>query len=129
MSDVHTFSAGDFIICKPAEELREPSNKDFEVYARVIKVDRSCNAMEIVSFLKQGQLLQGRRGLPLDQCEEHYYQPMDKQDLESFIRGLFGLLTSVNYLRLMESQRALVRSVFGAAVKAWMRLAEEEEMR
>ena len=115
-------NTGDFIICKPAEEKREPSNVDFEIYARVDKVDRCYNLLETTSFLKQGRLYQGRRILPLDVCEEKYYQAMNMRDLEEFIGGLFALSTSKNYDWMKESEKENIRKTQKAAVEEWLRM-------
>lgn len=83
------FREGDFVICKPAEELREPSNIEFEIYARVVKVDPEKDTVTLDRYLKCGQLHFSVKELPLTSLEEdRYYQPMNKQELATFITGL-----------------------------------------
>lgn len=118
---------GDFIICKPSEEKREPSNVDFEIYARVDKVDRCFNVLETTSFLKQGRLYRGRRVLPLDECEEKYYQPMNMRELEEFIGGLFALSTSKKFGWMKESEKENIRETQKAAAEAWLKFEKREK--
>lgn len=83
------FREGDFVICKPAEELREPENVNFEIYARVVKVDPEKDTVTLDRYLKCGQLHFSVKELPLTSLEEDgYYQPMNKQELATFITGL-----------------------------------------
>lgn len=122
-----TIKPGDFIICKPDDEKRDPSNVDFELYARVDKVDRCFNFLETTSFLKQGRLYQGRRVLPLDVCEERYYQPMNKHELEEFIGGLFTLSASKEYDWMKESEKENILEIKKDAVAAWLKFEEGEQ--
>ena len=121
----YIFKPGDFIVGKSAEAARVLFSEEFGVYARVAKVERDKNSIEIVSFLEQGQAFQGRRVSSLAECEEVYYRPMSKQELENFIKGLFALCTSPNFSWMLKLPREAIRETYDAAVKSWLELEKE----
>lgn len=82
----YKLKTGDLVICKPAEEFREPSNVDFEVYARVIWVFREQDRAILRRYLKQGRLFSNEQLLPLSGLEAiNAYQPMNVAERETFL--------------------------------------------
>ena len=84
------FKKNDLVICKPEEDKRNDSNKNFEIYARVV-VAETGNVM-LDRYMKNGSLSITQR---LEVPEEKYfeggkvmYQPMNKQEMRLFQKGL-----------------------------------------
>lgn len=87
------FKENDFIICKPAEEKRTKANVDFEIYARIVKIDESENNAFLDKYLEQG-LLHCETGKDIDGNEVYikfplnelsrFYQPMNSEEKQIF---------------------------------------------
>jgi hypothetical protein len=106
---MYKFQKDDLIICKPAEQERDDSNKDFEIYARVAEVDRDRDAVRLDCYQKQGRLhLESRmkKELSLSEMERNeFYQPLNDDEVLDFRDGLCDLLTNkMNYLYSVDVQ-------------------------
>ena len=73
------FRENDFIICKPAEEKRTKANVDFEIYARIVKIDESTNTAFLDKYLEQG-LLHCETGKDIDGNEVYNKFPLNEID-------------------------------------------------
>lgn len=84
------FKKDDFLICKPQECQRNSSNKNFEIYARVIEADKNGN-VALDRYIKCGAVTvrHGNRTLvPEFLFADPMYQPMNMQELRDFKQGL-----------------------------------------
>lgn len=93
---MYKIKKNDLVICKPAEDKRTSSNIDFEIYARVVKVDRKKDILLLDQYQKQGRLyitFQSNKPLSLSATEHNaYYQPMNTQEIADFLKGLQNLM-------------------------------------
>lgn len=95
------FKKDDLIICKPAEEERNERNKEFETYARVVKVDG--DKLYLDEYMKMGALHtnHGRDTVEISVKDaEKYYQPMNDAEKELFARTLTGRRLSADKTRI-----------------------------
>ncbi len=80
----------DLIICKPQESQRNSSNKNFEIYARVIEADKNGN-VALDRYIKCGAVTvrHGNRKLvPEFLFADPMYQPMNAREMRDFKQGL-----------------------------------------
>jgi len=96
---MYKFKEGDFVICKPSEEKRCEGNKEFEIYALVVEVDRDKDILRLDKYLKQGRLHMEK--VPqhhLARMEsEGFYQPMNDFEIKEFFDGVAALLSSTRF--------------------------------
>ena len=104
---MYKFQKDDLIICKPAEQERDDSNRDFEIYARVAEIDRDRDTVRLDCYQKQGRLhLESRikQELPLAELERNeFYQPLNEDEILDFRDGLCDLMTSTSFLNNLYS--------------------------
>lgn len=98
---MYKFQVDDLVICKPAEQERDDSNRDFEIFARVAEVDRDRDTVRLDCYQKQGRLhLESRikQELSLSELEHgEFYQPLNNDEVLDFRDGLCDLLTSTSF--------------------------------
>lgn len=96
---MYLFKEGDFVICKPPEEKRCEGNKDFEIYAYVVEVDRENDVLRLERYMKQGKLhMEKSPKFHLAEMEkECFYQPMTDYEINEFYDGVAELLTSAKF--------------------------------
>ena len=98
---MYKFQKDDLIICKPVEQERDDSNKNFEIYARVAEVDRDRDVVRLDCYQKQGRLhLENRitKELSLSELERNeFYQPLNNDEILDFRDGLCDLLVSSGF--------------------------------
>lgn len=83
---MYQFKVGDFVICKPPEDKREPSNVNFEVYSKVIWLSREMDRIILRRYHKQGRLFFNETVLVLSALErEELYQPMNDVERTEFL--------------------------------------------
>ena len=86
---MYNFEEEDFFICKPSEEKRNDSNKNFEIYARVTEVDREKDVLRLDKYVKKGRVYFGNINHGLKEMEANgYYQPMDDIEISDFYNGV-----------------------------------------
>lgn len=95
----YQFKKGDFVICKPPEEKRSEGNKDFEIYAYVVEVDRKNDILRLERYLKQGKLhMEQSPKFHLAEMEKDgFYQPMNYDEIKEFYDGVASLLASAKF--------------------------------
>lgn len=86
---MYQFEVNDLVICKPEEEKRCKGNQEFEIYARVVEVIREENKIKLDKYQRNGAFsCSSDRYLPLDECENKLYQPMNDKEVLLFYTGL-----------------------------------------
>ena len=97
---MYKFQKNDLVICKPAEDKRSDNSINFEIYARVVDVEREKDILYLDCYLKQGRVhMESRinKALPLFDMEYHYYQPMNYKEIMQFHDGLCDFISSPKY--------------------------------
>ena len=96
---MYTFKENDLVICKPRDGVTD-ANKDFCVYARVVKVDRENDRLFLDRYIKQGAIKlcgnmdsiywkANNEGLPLSEVErDELYQLMNSAEVREFGDGI-----------------------------------------
>lgn len=111
---MYNFEEGDFVICKPSEEKRNDSNKNFEIYAYVVEVNRDKDTLRLDRYLKQGRLhIEKSPEFHLKEMEKDgFYQPMNDYEIADFYDGVAELLSDARFLNNLYSND--VHQVFEA---------------
>ena len=96
---MYKFKEGDFVICKPSEEKRNDSNKNFEIYAYVVDVDRKHDILRLDRYMKQGRLHMEKspKFRLKDMEKDGFYQPMEESEIKDFYDGVAALLADSRF--------------------------------
>lgn len=100
------FQVNDIVICKPADDKRCEENRNFEIYARVVEVNREKDTLRMDCYLKKGEVHMEKRilqTLPLSEMEQKYYQPMNNEEIIEFRDGLCKWLCNVKHLNYIDA--------------------------
>ena len=105
--NIMDYKENDLIICCPRDDSkREKSNINFEIYARIVKIDDT--GVDLDCYQEQGKLHMsdaGVRHLKITDLDE-FYRPMREEEKTDFLNGLFLLKTGQVINRWKSCRRA-----------------------